>query len=82
MADQALSCQQLVELVTDFLEGALPAQQAAAVELHLAACESCRTYLEQLRQTIGLLKALPDDTLNAETCDELLTRFRAWAQER
>jgi anti-sigma factor RsiW len=61
-----LECRELVELVTDYLENALPARERARFEAHLAECEGCRRYVEQMRATIGLseraaaLQARPD----------------------
>ena len=55
MAD--LSCRELVELVTEYLEGALPEGERARFEAHLANCAGCETYLEQVRATIALVGA-------------------------
>jgi anti-sigma factor RsiW len=55
MAD--LSCRELVELATDYLEGALPEAERARFEAHLAHCAGCETYLEQVRATIALVGA-------------------------
>ena len=53
-----LTCRELVGLVTDFLEGVLPPRRRARVHVHLACCVSCRRYLDQMRLTIGMLRAL------------------------
>jgi anti-sigma factor RsiW len=53
-----LSCQEVVDALTDHLEGALPPAARAAVEGHLAGCQGCRDYLEQLLATIRLLSLL------------------------
>lgn len=50
----ALTCKELVEIVTDHLEGALPAHERARFEAHLAECDGCATYLEHVRTTIAL----------------------------
>ena len=52
--DRGLTCRELVELVTDYLEGALPAGERERFEAHLAACEGCDAYVEQVRRTIEL----------------------------
>ena len=52
-----LSCQELVELVTDYFEGALPPEQRARFEAHLIECDACATYLEQMRTTLVLTRA-------------------------
>jgi anti-sigma factor RsiW len=52
--DPDLACRELVELVTDYLEDALPAAERERFEAHLAECEACDTYVEQVRATIRL----------------------------
>jgi anti-sigma factor RsiW len=71
-----IACAELVELLTEYLEGALPPDEVAVVEAHLAACEACRTYLDQLRATIAALGSVPVETLSDEACDVLLAEFR------
>jgi anti-sigma factor RsiW len=51
-----MSCQELVELVTDYLEGALSPGERARFEAHLAECSGCRAYLEQMRTTLRLVR--------------------------
>jgi anti-sigma factor RsiW len=64
--DRDLTCRELVELVTEYLEDALPAAERARFEAHLAACEGCEAYVEQMRSTIAItaraaaLEARPD----------------------
>ncbi len=73
-----LTCQELVELVTDYLEGKLPAQDYARFERHLAICEPCTTYLKQIRQTIRLTGALREENLDPTSKQALLDLFRNW----
>ena len=73
-----LTCQELVELVTDYLEGTLPAGERARFEAHLAGCAGCRAYLEQMRQTIRVLHRLTEDALTPEAREDLLRVFRDW----
>jgi anti-sigma factor RsiW len=75
---EQLSCRELVELVTDYLEGALPADERARFEEHIAGCGGCKTYLEQIRQTIAALGHLPLDGLTPEAERILLGAFRGW----
>jgi hypothetical protein len=79
MAEQGepLSCREVVELATDFLEGVLPLGLQVVCELHLAGCPSCLTYLEQLRQTVRLLAQAIEQTVAPATRAALLDRFRA-----
>jgi len=72
-------CQDIVELVTDYLEGTLDPVTTAAVETHLAGCDACRIYLEQFRETIALLGHVPADTLSAQAQAGLIDAFRAFS---
>jgi hypothetical protein len=73
-----LSCRQFVELVTDYLEAALPPEVRARCDEHGAACGPCATYLEQVRQTVLALGRFVDESLDPVTREALLHRFRAW----
>ena len=75
---EALNCQELVELVTDYLEGALAPGDVRRFEEHLGACDGCQAYLEQLRATIRLTGSLTPDDLSAQAESALLDAFRAW----
>jgi len=75
---EQLSCQELVEVVTNYLEGALPDADRLELERHLETCDGCRQYVEQLRTTIVLTgEARPLD-LTSEAEDALLAAFRDW----
>jgi anti-sigma factor RsiW len=73
-----LSCQELVELVTDYFEGALAPDEQARFEAHAERCQGCGVYLEQMRVTIDLLGQLPKAALSAGAERELLEAFRGW----
>ena len=73
-----MPCKELVELVTDYLEGRLDEPTRARFEAHLVGCEGCRTYLEQMRQTIRSLGRLPEESIQPEARQRLLTAFRDW----
>jgi anti-sigma factor RsiW len=73
-----LTCQELVELVTDYLEGALTPAERARFESHLAGCRGCRAYLAQARRTIDLSGRLTEEDVPAETRERLLRAFRTW----
>jgi anti-sigma factor RsiW len=75
-----MPCRELVELVTDYLENRLTSRDRARFEAHLAECEYCETYLEQMRQTIRVLGRLPEESLSAEARDVLLAAFRDWSR--
>ena len=80
MITNDLTCQELVETVTAYLEGVLPPAERAHFEAHLAVCDGCRTYLEQMRRTIAAVGTLSEDNLSASERDRLLNLFRTWKQ--
>jgi len=82
MNTNALTCQELVELVTDYLEGALPPAERRRFEAHLRGCRGCTAYLDQMQRTIGLLGRLTEEAIAPEARQELLQRFRTWKQDR
>ncbi len=75
---QELTCRGLVELVTDYLEGALSASDRERFDAHLGECDGCMTYLEQMRATVAALGYLPLESLSPEAEQELLRAFRSW----
>ena len=81
-ASDDLTCHELVELATDYLEDALTPVERARLEAHLDVCPGCREYLAQMRQTIGVLGGLPEDSIDLQTRDRLLDVFREWRRGR
>lgn len=77
-----LTCREFVEILTDYLDGALEPAERADVERHLVICRGCANYTEQMRSTIGLLSRLGDDPPQANVPAGLLAMFRAWQAER
>lgn len=73
-----LTCQELVELVTDYLEEALPLEERTRFELHLNYCESCRTYVRQMRQVLASAGRLEEESMSPEARSALLAAFRDW----
>lgn len=73
-----LTCKELVELVTDYLEGALAHAERVRFESHLDTCSGCAAYLEQFRATIELTGRLAEDDIEAPARDALLRQFRDW----
>ncbi len=72
----ALTCQQVVELVSDYLEGSLGWRDRRRVEKHLRACDACDRYIDQMRETVALLGTVPADSLSPEAQSTLLEAFR------
>jgi predicted anti-sigma-YlaC factor YlaD len=73
-----LSCQEIVELVTAYLEGVLAPADRERVEQHLSGCEGCLTYVDQVRRTIRIVGALREDDLGPRVREELVGAFRGW----
>jgi anti-sigma factor RsiW len=73
-----LTCQELVELVTDYLEDELPPAERARFDAHVRACGHCRSYLNQMRTTIDLVGSLTPSDLDLAMERELLSTFRGW----
>ena len=77
-----LDCDELVEQVTDYLEDALDPRARARFERHLPSCEGCVEHVEQVRRTISLLQAVPqDEELSPQARTRLLLAFREWRQD-
>lgn len=73
-----MPCQELVELVTNYLEDRLSPQDRARFEAHLEQCEACRTYLVQFKATVEALGRLPEEALSADARAALINAFRGW----
>ena len=74
-----IACRDLLELITGYLDGALPADVHAAIEAHLAGCDGCTTVLEEFRTTIAMTGTLTEEQITAAQRDTLLAAFRGWA---
>jgi anti-sigma factor RsiW len=77
-----LVCQQAVELVTNYLEGALSRRARRRFEAHLAGCPHCTEYLAQMRETIRLTGRLEPEDLTPQQRDEFVDLYRRWRAER
>ena len=73
-----LTCKELVEIVTDYFEGALSSVDAERFDQHIAKCDWCKIYLEQMQATIRTLGSLPEEIINPRAKEELLEAFRGW----
>jgi hypothetical protein len=80
MADSHLhvSCQEVVELVSDYLEQALPPERASVFEQHLNFCDGCVVYVDQVRETVRTVGDLRPEHVPAETRAKLMAAFRDW----
>jgi predicted anti-sigma-YlaC factor YlaD len=75
---RTLTCKELTEVLTDYLEGVMSLQDRTRFEAHLALCEGCVTYVDHMRQVIETARALRPDDVEATAPDDLLEAFRAW----
>jgi anti-sigma factor RsiW len=75
---EMLTCQEMVELVTDYLDGRLDGAARERFEAHVAACDACELYIEQMRMTIGALGHIPAESISREAEEELVAAFRDW----
>ena len=76
-----IECQKVVEVVTAYLDGALPARDHKRLEAHLAGCPHCAAYLEQIRATIAITGSIEPEQLSDEALADLTGVFRAWAAD-
>ena len=75
---RAITCQELTEVLTDYLEGVMPAEERARFDAHLALCEGCVHYVTQMRQTVAAVHQLRVEDVEATAPDDLLAAFRSW----
>jgi predicted anti-sigma-YlaC factor YlaD len=78
MTPEELSCQEVVGLVTEYLEAALLPATQTLFEEHIADCPGCETYLRQIQKTIDMLHQLAEEPMFPETRQELLQVFQTW----
>lgn len=76
MTSEVVVCRQLVELVTDYLEGALSPHRRDAVDAHLAECDDCHGYVAQMRRLLGLTRSAPGGPVPPGLLDRLTVEFR------
>lgn len=77
--DRELTCAQLVELITDYLEHKLSSRDTERFEEHVAFCDGCSTYVDQMRATIAATGRLRATDLPPELEGRLLEAFRGWS---
>lgn len=77
-----IPCREMVELITDYLEGALPRRERRAFEAHLVGCPHCSEYLAQMRETIALTGRLREEDLTPAMREDFEAVFASWLAER
>ncbi len=75
------ACREVVELVFEYLEGAMTSEQMTRFELHLNLCDGCSSFVEQVRTTVGMAGRLSEDQIPDEMKTKLLAAFREWGPE-
>jgi anti-sigma factor RsiW len=75
---EPMSCPEMVELVSDYLEGVLPAALRETFEHHLELCDGCTTYVAQLRETVAATGRLSEDDVDSTVMDRLVAAFADW----
>ena len=78
MSHGELNCDELVEIVTEYLEGGLSALNRNRFEMHVQDCVGCANYLDQIQVTIAVTGRITPDDLSGEAKAELLAAFRGW----
>lgn len=76
-----LTCEEMVELITDYVEGSLSRRNRRRFEAHLSGCDHCTEFVRQMRTTIALTGSLAEDDVSPVRQNELLTLFRRWCLE-
>jgi anti-sigma factor RsiW len=77
-----LTCRELVELVTEYLDGTLSRRDRARFEAHLGACTNCTHYVEQFRETVRLTGTLHESDVSPDAAGALLAQFAEWKREQ
>ena len=77
-SSERITCQELTELVNDYIEGTLPSHEMALFEQHLNFCDGCDWYVDQIRTTIETVGRIEPEEVPPEIESRLLTAFREW----
>lgn len=78
MSTESMDCNELVELVTAYLDGSLDLEDRARFDTHLLECDGCENYLQQFRSTVGTIGKIPVGELDPTFRDRLLDAFKDW----
>lgn len=73
-----LTCQEVTEVVTDYLEGRQSLMQRLRFQVHLGMCRHCRAYLKQMKTTVDTIGRLSSESIPPAMSKQVLDRFRAW----
>ncbi|MEO8477835.1 MAG: zf-HC2 domain-containing protein [Actinomycetota bacterium] len=81
MTTDDITCREVVELLTDYLDGAIPAPDRSRLDAHLARCDGCAAALEQLREAIRVTGTLTEEQVAQDALEPIRGVFRAWRSE-
>jgi anti-sigma factor RsiW len=81
VSSDLLTCRELIELITEYFEGALSPPDRSRFEEHVMSCPPCRAYLEQMQQTVRLLGSIPEKTVSPDAEEALVGAFRGWKRD-
>lgn len=81
MAEE-MACNELVEIVTDYLDGTLPPAELARLRDHLMSCDGCQAHIEQMRATVRVLRSEPEEQASPQLANALADVFREWASSQ
>jgi anti-sigma factor RsiW len=73
-----LTCKQITDLITDYLEGRLPWMDRLRFQMHVGMCQHCRKYLRQMKLSVAVLGAMPAEPVPDDVMQSLLARFDGW----
>jgi predicted anti-sigma-YlaC factor YlaD len=79
--EHGYTCSQVVELATEYVEGAMTPSQMTRFEMHLNFCDGCYTFVDQIRATAAMAGRLTEEQIPEETKAKLLAAFRDWTRE-
>jgi anti-sigma factor RsiW len=80
VSERGLTCHEVIDILTEYLEDALPGEERRRVEEHLAGCDGCTAYLETMRETIRVTGMLTEEQIPVEQKEQLLEAFRGWTR--
>ena len=81
LRQRPIACQEVVELLSDYLEGALSGRDRRRFERHLDGCPHCTEYLAQMRRTIELTGSITPEDLSPQVQDEFMVLYRQWCAD-
>ena len=79
--EHGYTCQEVVDIAAEYVEGAMPSEEATLFELHLNFCDGCYTFIDQIRETAATAQRLSEEQIPAELRAKLIDAFRDWSRQ-